>query len=211
MINVAVMGATGRMGKLALELIDASQDLRLHAALDSSSEISAITGADVVFDVTNLGASKSIVDYCIDTGARVLVGTSGWTTADHLHLAKRLESAPTGAAVVIVPNFSIGSMLASKFAAEAAKHFDSIEIIESHHEGKKDSPSGTAIYTAELISDSRRDLVQPLITGVGQQAQRGFSGCALLNRVGFARLHRVHLVWRLGPQRHARRCPSQGH
>jgi 4-hydroxy-tetrahydrodipicolinate reductase len=72
-----------------------------------------------------------------------------------------------------VPNFSVGSVLASKFAALAAKHFDAVEIIETHHAGKVDSPSGTAIRTAEMISSSRKDagLDQPLIQGVGQEAR----------------------------------------
>ena len=166
-IKVAVVGATGRMGKLALDLVNSAQDLSLHAALHSKSSMEELTGADVVFDVTKLEASEQIVNFCIGSGIPVVVGTSGWSAAKLSQIEGQVSKAET--TVVIVPNFSIGSMLATRFAAEAAKHFSSIEIIEAHHAHKVDSPSGTAIRTAELISEARRD--QPLITGVGQQAR----------------------------------------
>ncbi len=167
-IKVSVIGATGRMGKLALELIDAAQDLSLHSALDSKSELSQTVGADVIFDVTNLEVSKQVVAHAISNKQKVVVGTSGWSQLHLDQIAKELEG--SNSAVVVVPNFSIGSMLATKFAAEAAKFFDSIEIIEAHHAGKVDSPSGTAIRTAELISHSR-DAKPILLPGVGQAAR----------------------------------------
>ena len=167
-IKVSVVGATGRMGKLALDLIDATADLSLHSALDSRSELAQTAGADVIFDVTNLEVSKQVVAHAIANNQRVVVGTSGWSQLHLDQVAKQLEQ--TSAAVVVVPNFSIGSMLATKFAAEAAKFFDSIEIIEAHHAGKVDSPSGTAIRTAELISDAR-DAKPILLPGVGQAAR----------------------------------------
>jgi len=169
-IKVAVVGATGRMGKLALDIIHGAQDLQLHAALDSKSELAQAIGADVIFDVTNLEVSKQVVDFGIANGIKVLVGTSGWTKAALSQVEANLSDS---AAVVVVPNFSIGSVLASKFASEAGKYFDSIEIIETHHAGKVDSPSGTAIRTAELIADSRNEAgkTQPLIPGVGQSAR----------------------------------------
>ena len=168
-IKVAVIGATGRMGKLALDIIKGSGDLSLHAALDSKSELDQALGADVVFEATNLEVSKSVVDFAVANNLKVLVATSGWTQA----ALSAVESKVSNGAVVVVPNFSIGSTLASKFAAEAAQYFDSIEIIETHHAGKLDSPSGTAIRTAELIHSSREEAgrTQPLITGVGQSAR----------------------------------------
>ncbi|CAB4613198.1 MAG: 4-hydroxy-tetrahydrodipicolinate reductase [Actinobacteria bacterium] len=166
-IKVAVVGATGRMGKLALDLIDSAQDLSLHASLHSRSSLSELQGADVVFDVTKLEVSEQVVSYCIANGLPVVVGTSGWSSAK----LSQIEAAVTKAdsTAVIVPNFSIGSMLATRFAVEAAKHFSSIEIVEAHHANKVDSPSGTAIRTAELIAEARG--VSPLITGVGQAAR----------------------------------------
>lgn len=170
-IKVAVVGATGRMGKLALELIDAAQDLTLHAALDSKSELTQVLGADVVFDVTLPEVSPTVVKFCVDNGLKVVVGTSGWSAAKLASVDAQLKGAPATAAVIIIPNFSIGSMLASKFAALAAPYFDSIEIVEAHHAGKIDSPSGTAVRTAEMIGTARAELTQPLIPGVGQEAR----------------------------------------
>ena len=171
-ISVAVVGATGRMGKLALDIIDASQDLRLHSALDSKSELASALGADVVFEVTRFDVSQSVVDYCIESGLKVVVGTSGWSASKLAALEPKLAANPN-AAVLVIPNFSIGSMLASKFAAEAATYFDSIEIVEGHHAGKIDSPSGTAVRTAEMIAHAREEagLTQPLLPGVGQPAR----------------------------------------
>lgn len=169
-IKVAVVGATGRMGKLALELIDAAQDLHLHAALDSKSELNDALGADVIFEVTRLEVSEKIVDFAIANDIKIVVGTSGWSAAKLAELQKKVAAKPS-AAVLVIPNFSIGSMLASSFAAQAAKFFDSIEIVEAHHAGKIDSPSGTAVRTAELIAESRQGMTQPLIPGVGQEAR----------------------------------------
>ncbi len=169
-IKVAVVGATGRMGKLVLDLIDASQHTTLHAALDSKSALTELIGADVVFEVTRLEVSERVVEYCIANDLKVVVGTSGWSAQKLAALIPKLEAQPD-AAVLVIPNFSIGSMLASSFAAQAATFFDSIEIIEAHHAGKIDSPSGTAVRTAEMIHEARKALTQPLIPGVGQTAR----------------------------------------
>lgn len=169
-IKVSVVGASGRMGKLALELIQDAQDMELHSALDSKSELSQSLGADVIFDVTKLSVSQEVVDFAIANGISTVVGTSGWSQANLAELNPKLNKSP-GTAVVVIPNFSIGSMLASDFSAQAAKYFESIEIIETHHAGKVDSPSGTAVRTAELIADARQNLTQPLIPGVGQPAR----------------------------------------
>jgi 4-hydroxy-tetrahydrodipicolinate reductase len=173
-IKVAVVGATGRMGKLAIDLIEGAQDLSLHAALDSKSELSQMLGADVVFDVTNPDVSGEVVAFAINNGLKILVGTSGYSAAKLATLAHQLDAAsPTSAAVVVIPNFSVGSMLATRFAVLASEFFDSIEIIEAHHAGKVDSPSGTAVRTAELISEARETAGKsaPLVPGLGQSAR----------------------------------------
>lgn len=167
-ISVAVVGATGRMGKLAIDLIDASQDLELFAALDSKSDIAQTIGSDVVLDLTRFEVSQSVAAHSIANNQKLVVGTSGWSASHLQQLEKQLASSQ--AAVVVVPNFSVGSMLATKFAAEAAAFFDSIEIVEAHHAGKVDSPSGTAVRTAELIAHAR-DGKPVLLPGVGQQAR----------------------------------------
>jgi 4-hydroxy-tetrahydrodipicolinate reductase len=158
------------MGKLALELIDAVQDLDLHSALDSKSDLTKALGADVIFEVTRLDVSEKVVDFAIENGLKVVVGTSGWSAAKLAEVGKKIETKPSSG-VLVIPNFSIGSMLASSFAAQAGKFFDSIEIVEAHHAGKIDSPSGTAVRTAEMIAESRKGLTQPLIPGVGQDAR----------------------------------------
>jgi 4-hydroxy-tetrahydrodipicolinate reductase len=167
-ISVAVVGATGRMGKLTLDLIEGSQDLELFAALDSKSDIAQTIGADVVIDLTRFDVSQSVVEHAVANNQKLVVGTSGWSASHLQQLEKKLQSSE--AAVVVVPNFSVGSMLATKFATEAAKFFDSIEIVEAHHAGKVDSPSGTALRTAELIAGAR-DGKPILLPGVGQQAR----------------------------------------
>jgi 4-hydroxy-tetrahydrodipicolinate reductase len=165
-IKVSVIGATGRMGKLAIDVIKGAQDLELHSALDSKSELNMAMGADVIFEATKLDVSRDVVAFAIENKLNILVASSGWAENDRAVLK-------ADSAVVFVPNFSVGSVLGSKFAAIAAKHFDSIEIIETHHAGKIDSPSGTAIRTAELIAESRAEanLTQPLVPGVGQEAR----------------------------------------
>ena len=167
MTSVAVLG-TGRMGKLALELIDTDPNLKLHAALNSSSPREQMLGADVVLDFTLPDVSPKIAEFAISNNLKLVVGTSGWNQAKMSVLEKQLSSNPASA-VLIVPNFSVGSMLLQRFAQQAAKFFDSIEIVEAHHAGKVDSPSGTAVRTAELISKARGH--EHLVPGVGQQAR----------------------------------------
>lgn len=167
-IQVAIVGATGRMGQLAKSLVDQSADLKLFAELTSKSELSQMLGADVVLDFTLPDVSPKIVEFAVSHGLKIVVGTSGWNQNKIAEVAKLMEKHPT-AGVLIVPNFSVGSMLGQRFAAMAAKFFDSIEIIETHHAGKIDSPSGTAIRTAEQIAAARKN--QPLVPGVGQPAR----------------------------------------
>ncbi len=170
MISVAIVGATGRMGQLTKELVDSDSNLKLHAALDSKSDLAAVIGADVVVEFTNPETSEKVVDFAIENSLKVLVGSSGWSEIKLATVSKKLAN--SSSAVVVIPNFSIGSMLAQKFAAEAAKHFHDVEIIEAHHLGKKDSPSGTAIRTAEVIASHRN---QPNLVTDANQPARGQS------------------------------------
>lgn len=125
-------------------------------------------GADVVLDFTTPEVSPKLVSFAIQNDLKIVVGTSGWSESKLQSLRSDLQAHPD-TAVLVVPNFSIGSILAQSFAAQAAKFFSSVEIIETHHPHKVDSPSGTAIRTAELISKARE--LQPLITGVDQPAR----------------------------------------
>jgi 4-hydroxy-tetrahydrodipicolinate reductase len=168
MMRIAVLGSSGRMGQLAIELIDADANLKLHAALTSKSDPAQMLGSDVVLDFTLPDVSPKLVAYAIEHDLKIVVGTSGWSESKLSSLKPAMDAHPN-AAVVVVPNFSIGSMLAQSFAAKAAQYFGSVEIVEAHHTGKIDSPSGTAIRTAELISRARS--AQPLISGVDQPAR----------------------------------------
>jgi 4-hydroxy-tetrahydrodipicolinate reductase len=150
--TIAIIGATGRMGVLAAELIAADSDLELVASLDSKSNLDQCLGADIVLDLTNPQASEEIVDFAIRNNKNILVGTSGWSKEKIDSL--RANMGDSKSKIFIVPNFSLGSVLATKFASDIARHFDSVEIIETHHTGKFDSPSGTALFTAASIAQA---------------------------------------------------------
>ncbi|WP_307807333.1 4-hydroxy-tetrahydrodipicolinate reductase [Naasia sp. SYSU D00948] len=169
--RVAIAGATGRMGSLADRLIEAAEGFEVVARLDSRTPLDAMTDADLVVDFTLPHVSPKVVDFAVAHGMRALVGTSGWTGERIEALRRRVAAAP-GTGVLIVPNFSVGSVLATSFAAMAARFFDSIEILEAHHARKVDSPSGTAVRTAELIGAARADL-GPVSAPHADQRARG--------------------------------------
>lgn len=155
-IRVALVGATGKMGRYAIEAINATDDIELVATLSSSNPLTDITeaGATHVLDLTVPDVSPQVVEYAINNGLHTVVGTSGWTEDKRANLATHLRE-QHGVGVLIAPNFSIGSVLATRFAAQAAPYFDSVEIIEMHHPNKVDAPSGTAVRTAEMIAAAR--------------------------------------------------------
>jgi 4-hydroxy-tetrahydrodipicolinate reductase len=159
------------LGRLVCRLVADAEGYELVAELNSRSPLSEMLGADVAVDVTGPGVSPGVVDFATTNGLRVLVGTSGWSEDRISALAGRIAGRDeTG--VIIIPNFSIGSVLATEFAAQAARFFDSIEIIEAHHAGKVDSPSGTAVRTAELIARARATL-GPVVAPHTDQRARG--------------------------------------
>lgn len=158
------------MGALITGLIDASDDFELVARLDSTTPLEAMAGADLVIDVTVPAASHKIVEFALAQGQSVLVGTSGWSGQRIAALQPLVDASPE-AGVVIVPNFSIGSVLATSFAATAARYFDSMEIVEAHHATKVDSPSGTAVRTAELMLASRGEQGPVAAPHVDQRAR----------------------------------------
>jgi 4-hydroxy-tetrahydrodipicolinate reductase len=170
-IRVAVVGASGRLGSLACTLIEQQSDLALVARLDSRSDLGEMLGADVVLDVTAPGVSPTVVDHAVRAGLKVLVGTSGWSE-ERLRTLRGLVAQHPDAGVVVIPNFALGSVVATHLAAIAARYFESIEIIEAHHAAKVDSPSGTAVRTAELIGHARADL-GPVVAPHTDQRARG--------------------------------------
>jgi 4-hydroxy-tetrahydrodipicolinate reductase len=156
MIKVGVLGAKGRMGSEVCRTVRAAADLELAAAVDEGDDLSALTGSDVVVDFTHPGAVMDNLRWCVANGRDAVVGTSGF---DEERLAA-VSGWLAGAApvrVLIVPNFSVGAVLMMRFAAQAARFFESAEVIEMHHAGKVDAPSGTASRTASVIAAARAE------------------------------------------------------
>ncbi|MFB2581869.1 4-hydroxy-tetrahydrodipicolinate reductase [Herbiconiux sp. P15] len=155
--KVAVVGATGKMGRLISGIVEESPEFELVASLDSRSPLEEMLNADLVVDVTVPGVSQKVVEFAVANGRQVLVGTSGWS-ADRIQSLRRALGETPQSGVLVVPNFSLGSVLATMFASMAARFYDSIEIVEAHAATKVDSPSGTAVRTAELMGAARKAL-----------------------------------------------------
>jgi 4-hydroxy-tetrahydrodipicolinate reductase len=156
MIKVGVLGAKGRMGSQICAAVAAEQDMTLAAGVDVGDDREALSGCDVVVDFTHPGAVMDNLRWCVGQGLDTVVGTSGFGDARTAEVARWLAAAP-GTRALIVPNFSIGAVLMMRFAAQAARFFESVEIIELHHAGKVDAPSGTATRTASLIAAARAE------------------------------------------------------
>lgn len=140
------------MGTLIQSIIEETDAFELHAALTSKSSPEEMLGADVLIDVTRLEVSEKLVNFALDNGINAVIGTSGWSQE---RLASLEERIPAGRGVIVVPNFSVGSVLGTHLATIAGQFYDSIEIIEAHHDKKVDSPSGTAVRAAEAIAAAR--------------------------------------------------------
>ena len=154
--KVAVIGAKGRMGATACEAVEGAEDLELVARFDDGDDLGDLGGAQVVVDFTVLAASERNVRHCVERGVHVVVGTSGWTDDKASELRGEVE-AKGGVGVLIAPNFAIGAVLMMQFAKQAARFYESVEVVELHHPRKVDAPSGTATRTAELIAQARAD------------------------------------------------------
>jgi 4-hydroxy-tetrahydrodipicolinate reductase len=154
MIKVGVLGAKGRMGTLACRTIDAADDLELAAAVDEGDAPQPLAGCEVVVDFTHPGVVMDNLRWCVANGLDVVVGTSGFDDMRLAVVRDWLGRAPS-VRVLIVPNFSVGAVLMMRFAAQAARFFESAEVIELHHAAKADAPSGTASRTASMISAAR--------------------------------------------------------
>ncbi|MFH8371917.1 4-hydroxy-tetrahydrodipicolinate reductase [Streptomyces cyaneofuscatus] len=155
-LRVAVLGANGRIGSEAVRAVEAADDLELVAALGRGDklEVLAEAGAQVAVELTTPASVMGNLDFCVRHGIHAVVGTTGWTDERLAQLTAWLENSPeTG--VLIAPNFSIGAVLTMKFAEQAARYFESVEVVELHHPNKVDAPSGTATRTAQLIAAAR--------------------------------------------------------
>ena len=168
--RVALVGGTGKLGGIIRKVIQAEEGFELMAVLSSRSPLSDLDGADLVVDASTPAVSIDVVRAAIERGINVLIGTSGWS-AERIALIRPLVKA-AGTGAVFIPNFSLGSVIGSALAAAAAPFFPSIEIIEAHRETKIDSPSGTAVRTAELIGAARGQ-VGPVESPYVDQRARG--------------------------------------
>jgi 4-hydroxy-tetrahydrodipicolinate reductase len=154
MIKVGVLGARGRMGRTVCETITAELDTELGGQVDHGDPLEDLLGSDVVVDFTHIAAVMDNLRWCVEHGLSVVVGTSGFGDERLAEVRSWTDKAPD-VRVVIVPNFSVGAVLMMNFAAQAARFFESAEIIELHHNRKMDAPSGTALRTAALIGEAR--------------------------------------------------------
>jgi 4-hydroxy-tetrahydrodipicolinate reductase len=158
MINVAVLGARGRMGSEVVKAVEATDGLALVAALDLGDSLEQLKGSavHVVVDFTTPDSVMSNLEFLINNGINVVVGTTGFDDAKLATVKGWLTQNPS-VGVLIAPNFAIGAVLMMEFAEKAARYFESAEIIELHHPAKVDAPSGTAARTAELMGAARKD------------------------------------------------------
>jgi 4-hydroxy-tetrahydrodipicolinate reductase len=181
-IRVAVAGASGRMGREVIKMVLQDDELELVAAVNRSSGLQVDAGRfvglqpcgivmttdlelalvearpDVLVDFTTPHSVVANTALAIKHGVRPVIGTTGFTPEDIENFDQQCRSQGIGG--LIAPNFSIGAILMMKFAAQAAKHFPHLEIIEYHGDQKLDAPSGTAVKTAELIAGNREELRQ---------------------------------------------------
>ena len=149
-ITVGVVGARGRMGREVSKAIDAAPDLTLVAGIGSGDPRDSLDAAQVLVDFTRPGSVMGNVRWGIERGMNVVVGTSGVGEGELATIRDWLAEA-SAVGVIVVPNFCISAVLAMRFAALAAPHFESAEIVDFAHRAKLDAPSGTAVRTAQMI------------------------------------------------------------
>jgi 4-hydroxy-tetrahydrodipicolinate reductase len=156
-MRVGVLGARGRMGEQVCSAVEAADDLELVAMVDVGDHLSSVAdaGSQVLVDFTHPDVVMDNIRFAIDQRIHAVVGTTGFTS-DRLDTVRAWLADAPDVGVVIAPNFGVGAVLSMKFAQLAARYYDSAEVIELHHPGKVDAPSGTAVRTAELIGEARK-------------------------------------------------------
>jgi 4-hydroxy-tetrahydrodipicolinate reductase len=157
-IRVGVLGARGRMGAQVCKAVDAAADLELVAMVDAGDWLFSVAdaGAQVLVDFTHPDVVMDNVRFAVDQGIHAVVGTTGFTP-DRLDTVRTWLADTPELGVLIAPNFGIGAVLSMRFAQLAARFYESAEVLELHHPGKVDAPSGTAVHTAQLIAAARAE------------------------------------------------------
>jgi len=182
-IRTAFCGAAGRMGTALLPGLEREPDVEVVARIEAGDDLVATARAaraEVVVDFTVPAVAASNARKILEAGCHGVIGTTGFTEADLRDLDARARGA--GRALLVAPNFALGVLLMVRFAAEAARWFKRVEIVETHHDGKLDAPSGTALRTAEAIGAS----------GAGGGPAGGESGARGIVHHG-VRVHSVRL------------------
>lgn len=189
-IKVGVLGAKGRMGATTVEAINSASDLELVATVDLGDSMESLVAADaqVVVDFTHPDAVMSNLEFAINHGISVVVGTTGFDDAKLDQVRGWLASNPQVGAL-IAPNFGLGAVLMMQFAAQASKYFESVEIVELHHPNKVDAPSGTAARTAQLITEARASVHKEAMPDATSTSLPGARGA----KVGDVPVHSVRL------------------
>ncbi len=189
-IKVAVLGAKGRMGLEACKTISAATDLELVAQIDIGDSLDLLVsqGAQVVVDFTHPDAVMGNLEFAINHDINVVVGTTGFDEKKLGQIKTWLATNPKVGAL-IAPNFGLGAVLMMQFAAQAARYFESVEIVELHHPLKADAPSGTATRTAELITEARRSVNKVAMPDATTSSLDGARGAL----VGEVPIHSVRL------------------
>jgi 4-hydroxy-tetrahydrodipicolinate reductase len=176
-LKVGVLGAHGKVGREVCAAVEAADGMELVARIDVDDDIASLAeaGADAVVDFTHPDVVMDNLAWCIAHGIDAVVGTTGFDESRLARLREQLGDHPASG-VLVAPNFSIGAVLMMRFATEAARFYESVEVVELHHPDKADAPSGTARRTAELIAAARRDAglgPMPDATSTGLDGARG--------------------------------------
>ncbi|MDH4657958.1 MAG: 4-hydroxy-tetrahydrodipicolinate reductase [Corynebacterium pyruviciproducens] len=174
LLKVGVVGAHGRVGQAVVEGVQAVDDLELVAAVDRDDSLEELTktGAEVVVDFTTPAVVMDNLHFYIDNGINAVIGTTGFDDERIAQVESWLEG-KENQGVLIAPNFAISAVLTMVFAKQAARFFESAEVIEMHHPNKLDAPSGTAIHTAEAIAAGREATGEPDATEKSLDGARG--------------------------------------
>ncbi len=176
-IRVGVLGAHGKVGQAIAAAVEAADGLELVASVDHDDPLSTFTDAStqVVVDFTHPDVVMNNLQFLVENGIHAVVGTTGFDDERLKTVRSWLEASPS-TGVLIAPNFAIGAVLTMRFAEQAARFFESVEIIELHHPNKADAPSGTAYRTAQLIAEARAEAgvgASPDATTVELEGARG--------------------------------------
>ena len=165
MINIAVCGSNGKMGQEVVKAVNSADDMTLVAQIDIfNGQFATIKDAknsvkiDVLIDFTQPASIYENALYCLNNDIKMVIGTTGLSDSQIDELKKLSEE--KNVACLIAPNFSTGAVLIMKFAQMASKYFDNAEIIELHHNQKKDAPSGTAVKTALMMAGVNNDFTK---------------------------------------------------